>query len=156
MKSQNSLFLRITLFSMISIWIILIFFEIIAKAVNNLYVLIPFLKGMFSLVCHQDSSKSLAICDVHSLVCIRCTGLYFGAWLAAFLSLFYEKLFKYLKRSYFMALLGFMFLDVFFVNIGLYDYNSFISILSGIFLGFVCFLYLYKGLFEFYYNKEKE
>lgn len=156
MKSQNSLFLRITLFCMITIWIILIFFEIIAKGVNNLYVFIPFLKGMFSLVCHQDSTKSLEVCGVHSLVCVRCTGLYFGAWIGSIVTLFYAQVFIYIKRAYFFALLIFMFLDVFFVNIGLYKYNSFLSILSGIFLGLVCFSYLYKGLFEFYYNKEKE
>lgn len=156
MKSQNNFTLRIVLFCMISIWLILLFFEVIAKLNNNLYILIPFLKGVFSLVCHQDSTKSFEICGINSFVCIRCNGLYLGAWLSSFITLFYAELFKFLKRGYFFALLGFMFLDVFFVNIGLYSYNSFISILSGIFLGFVCFLYLYKGLFEFYYNKEKE
>ncbi|MFH0733799.1 MAG: DUF2085 domain-containing protein [bacterium] len=134
----------------LSFWISLIFFEIFLKYVPNLVILLPFLKKSLSLVCHQNENKLIDVCGINSLVCIRCSGLYLGAWFGSFLLFFIPFLFKKINKMYFFTALMLMVFDVFFITINLYIYNKLLSFFSGMFLGVVCFLYLYKSLFEYY------
>ena len=51
----------------------------------------PFLKQIYSTVCHQTDYKSIEFNGINFLVCARCCGIYFGALLGAVYLLFAAK-----------------------------------------------------------------
>ncbi len=147
--------LNIILFICLSMWIGLIFFEYFIKYIPNLALLLPFIKKSLSLVCHQHEHKLLHIFGINSLVCIRCSGLYLGAWFGSLILFVIPVLYTKVNKKLFFIALILMMMDVFFITVNLYNYNIYLSFFSGIFLGLVCFLYLYKALFEYYTTNTK-
>jgi uncharacterized membrane protein len=108
---------------------------------SRLLIFTPFVKKLYTNVCHQESYKCISINGRQFLVCSRCFGLYFGAFIASFLSLFFrldpKGLFKY-----FILSLIILFADIFSYNIGLYSYSKYIASVTGIFSGSILFIYI--------------
>lgn len=96
------------------------------------------LNHFYSPLCHQNHVKTFSIRSGKFLVCARCTGIYAGSLIAAFLSLIFKKI-----KSYFLlpAVL-FMLADVLFTSGGIYGYNKGLSFASGLLLGLSLFPYI--------------
>ena len=131
---------RIILFVMLLIWMAGIVFPVLTNS-SRLMIFTPFIKKLYTNVCHQESYKCISINGRQFLVCSRCFGLYFGALVASFLSLFIrldpKGLFKY-----FLLSLIILFADIFSYNIGLYSYSKYIASVTGIFSGSILFIYI--------------
>ncbi len=147
-KTDKTKYLNLILFILISIWLVLIYFSFLSVYLPFLSILNPFLKKMFSLVCHQENSKVYSCCGNSTFVCFRCLGLYWGAFFASIVTFFNRNLYLKNRRIYFFAALCFIIIDVLSVKIYLYSYNFYIAFLTGMLLGFISFLYLYKSIFE--------
>lgn len=141
-------YLNLILFILLIIWLLLIYFNFIAFLFPSLSIFKPFITKIFSLVCHQESDKVFNFMGIKTNVCFRCLGLYWGAFIASFILFFFDKLYLYASKTLFFISLCILFLDVLLVNLGFYAYNFYITFFTGLFLGFICFLYLYKSVFE--------
>jgi len=137
---KNSFAIRIILFLLLLIWMTGIAFPVLFAS-SRLIIFTPFVKKLFANVCHQQSYKCISINGQQLLVCSRCFGLYLGAFVFSFLSLFLKLspkgLFKYFILSLFI-----MFADIFSYNVGLYSYSKYIASLTGIFSGSILFIYI--------------
>ncbi len=140
--------INLFLFIVISIWLLLIYFDFLSIWFPILSIFKPLLHHMFSLVCHQNSSKLFTCCNHSTFVCFRCLGLYWGAFGSSFLLFFTPYLLLRINKFYFFIALLLVFIDVSSVNLNFYNYNFYLAFLTGFLLGFVSFLYLYKAIFE--------
>lgn len=98
----------------------------------------------YSLVCHRESYKLFCIEESCTQLCSRCTGIYVGALLTAASTIMWGKV-NTPDIKIFLAAIIFILLDIIFYNIGLYDYNQWIAITTGMFSGSVAFLYIRSG-----------
>lgn len=138
---KSKIFFRVLIFILILIWCLGFLSPIIFYKLNYLIITYPFTKNIYSLVCHQISSKSFNINGENLLVCARCTGIYSGALFASLLSLFYS--FKIIKNlNLFLYSIIPLALDVFFTTSGIYNYSKLLAFMTGIFFGSVSFLYI--------------
>jgi len=137
---KKSYILRIILLLSLLLWITGIIFPVLTAA-SRLTIFSPILKKLYSNVCHQESYKCISVNGREFLVCSRCFGLYIGALIASFLSLFLNLNPKGLFK-YFVISLIFMFADIFSYNVGLYPYSKYIACLTGIFSGSILFIYI--------------
>ena len=104
-------------------------------------VLYPVLKRDYGIVCHQRDVKTFAVFGHKLLVCARCTGIYFGALIISFVSLFIiKKIILDLKLLY--AAMIPMALDVLLTTFGVYQYSKYLAFLTGLFFGSVVFIYI--------------
>ena len=137
---KRSYAVRIIFFFLLLLWMLCIFFPVLASS-SQLIIFTPLLKKMFSNVCHQQNYKCITINGSQLFVCSRCFGLYLGALIISFLSIFIRfnpnGLFKFLLLS-----LAIMFADIFSYNIGLYSYSKYIASGTGIFSGSILFIYI--------------
>ncbi len=141
-------YLNLILFILIFVWLILIHFNFLSILFPSLSVLDLFISKMFSIVCHQEKDKVLT-CSGHSaFVCFRCLGLYWGVFISSFFLFIFKRLYNAANKKLFFTSLIFIGIDVLLVNLGIYKYNNYITFLTGFLLGFICFLYLYKSIFE--------
>lgn len=137
--------IRITLFLLITIWIFGIFIEFFIPLQNNLAYLFPFLKGIYSTVCHQQPEKLIEINGHHTSVCARCTGIYLGGMLSSSIFLIISTI--NLKSGKLMLVASVpMLIDVVLYSSGLYDYSINIAFITGLFFGSVGIAYIYHGL----------
>ena len=150
----NINYINLTLFVILLIWLILIYFSFLTILFPFLSFLQPIIYKMFSLVCHQEKDKVFTYLGMSTNVCFRCLGLYWGAFISSFFIFFFSKLYLHARKVLFFIALILLAIDVFLVNLGVYKYNIYTSFLTGIFLGFICFLYLYKSIFE-QFSQEK-
>lgn len=137
--------IRIVLFLLITIWVLGIFIEYFIPMQNNLAYLFPFLDGIYSTVCHQQPEKLVEINGHHTLVCGRCTGIYFGGLISAFIILFVSKL-NFKNGKLMLVASAPMLIDVILYSSGLYNYNINIALATGLFFGSVGIAYIYNGL----------
>lgn len=95
----------------------------------------PFLKQIYSTVCHQIDYKSLGINGINFLVCARCSGIYLGSLLSSVLFLFLtEKISS--KIDYLFISAAPMLIDVIFYSTGIYPYSKIIAFITGLIFGF--------------------
>lgn len=143
---------KFSFFILISIWVILIFAEPISSKFHEMLYALPFTQIIFSNVCHQNPDKLIETGYYHTLVCARCTGIYLGAWFSALIILILTKI-KEFEVKYLIISLIPVVADVFFVKIGLYNYNKTTAFISGTILGSSVFYYFYKVISSQYSGK---
>ena len=112
----------------------------------------PFKKLIYSTVCHQNVNKSFNCNDIPFLVCARCTGIYAGALISAFLLLIYSKHFIF-KTKYLILLAVPMLLDVILINFGAYNYIRSLSAITGLLFGSTVFLYILSAIENLLFSK---
>lgn len=111
------------------------------------------LKYNYSIVCHTQSDKLFTIGNFHTLVCSRCTGIYFGALISSFTIIF-----GFIKKvSTKLLLLSAvpMIIDIVLYSNSFYNYSKYIALFTGLLLGSVGFIYIHEAIFELL-RKEKE
>jgi uncharacterized membrane protein len=139
--------IKISLFILLLIWCFGYMIEFFIPVSNKLVYLIPFLKNNYSLVCHQDSHKLIRIGVYSMLVCARCAGIYSGAFLVSFISIFVVKPIIIPAKILFLSAVPMLF-DVIATTAGIYYYSKTAAFLTGILFGVVSFLYFYNALLE--------
>jgi len=81
---KNNLLLLL-LISLVFVWIAgFTIFSFLPKD-NSIQTLYPFFKMSYSRVCHQNPLKSFYMNGKYYLVCSRCAGIYFGAFVGLLL-----------------------------------------------------------------------
>jgi len=91
-------------------------------------------QNLLSLICHQQESKLFDFGNYHSLLCSRCTGIYFGAFMNGIVIMIFEiKKFRWTKFFYFSIFL--MIADIIFYQLKFYDYSQIIAIATGLIFG---------------------
>ncbi|MFZ1288616.1 MAG: DUF2085 domain-containing protein [Melioribacteraceae bacterium] len=130
------------LFLIIFIWCLGILAELLLDFFPSLFYLFPFLKYNYSIVCHTQSDKLLNYFGYHTLVCSRCSGIYFGSLISIILVLIgFEKSVSTKQLLLFSIPL---FLDVIFTTLNIYPYIYLLSFVTGLLLGSIGFSYIHK------------
>lgn len=106
---------------------------------------------MFGFVCHQQDDKLLTIFGIKTMVCARCTGIYFGMFVGSIYILFFNVI-KIKIKIFIFALLPILF-DVIFIEINLYAYSKLIAFLTGFIFGVMLFLFLSTVINSFYLER---
>jgi uncharacterized membrane protein len=140
--------LKLLIFVAIAFWLSGIFVEFIIPLFPPLAFVYPFLHGIYSNVCHQQSSKLIEYADYHTLVCARCTGIYLGGFISSFALLFVKSIKITDSKIILLAALP-MLIDVLLYSSGLYAYSKTIAFITGILFGSVGIVYIYLGLQNF-------
>ena len=140
----KSKFFNIVLFTLILLWCIGIIWEVVIHFFPNTIIALPFLKYNYSLVCHREPDKLLKIGHYTTLVCSRCSGIYFGALISSFILLF-AKLKKVSTKVMLLSSVP-MFIDVILHTLGVYTYSKPIALFTGLLLGSVGFIYIHDAL----------
>jgi uncharacterized membrane protein len=125
-------------FTLIFIWCIGILWEVVIHFFPNLIVALPFLKYNYSIVCHQEPEKLFSIGNYKTLVCSRCTGIYFGALFSSIIAL--TGLIRKTNTKVLLFSSIPMFIDVVLYSFGLYSYSKTIALFTGLLLGSVGFI----------------
>jgi uncharacterized membrane protein len=140
------LFVRLFISAIALIWItgfslpVLINDKIVEQSV------FPFVKHIYSLICHQEDLKSFSINGRQLFVCSRCSGIYTGSFISSLFLLFTLKQFQLKKIFLWIAPIP-MFIDVLFLRFHLYEYNKMVSMITGLFLGSILIIYI-SDVFE--------
>jgi uncharacterized membrane protein len=113
----------------------------------------PAAKKSFSLVCHQDPARTFTFAGAKMLVCVRCTGLYSGAAISSLLFLFPLTIREPHKKFLLIAAVP-VFIDVILYNAGLYSYNNTVSLITGLILGSVLFIFILAAIEKYIYTNE--
>lgn len=143
---------RLSLFFLLAIWII--GFLSPCLEISFLFPFYPFQKMIYSNVCHQNTAKSFACNNTSLLVCARCSGIYFGAFISSLFLMFYKKQFN-LKTKYLYLLSIPMIIDVALLTFKIYNYNKFVSAFSGILFGSAVFIYILSGIENLLFTENK-
>lgn len=138
-------YVKALFFFLILFWISGILVEFLIPEFNVLTITYPYLKIMYSSVCHQHIEKTIVWNGHHLLVCSRCFGIYSGSLISSLIFLFIP-IFKIKKISYLIIGAVPMFIDVLFYSIGIYNYSKEIAFFSGFLFGIVGIIYIYNGL----------
>jgi len=142
MKAKSR-FLRFILLIFIFVWTTGIISPCLSiSSLNSFY---PFQKILYSNVCHQNVNKSFICNGISFLVCARCTGIYFGAFISEVVIMIFNIKMKF-KTKYLYLLSIPMLLDVLFYSIGIYPYNKFVASSTGLLFGSSIFLYILSAL----------
>jgi uncharacterized membrane protein len=73
-------------------------------------------------------------------ICARCTGIYLGCLFISFLSVFIRlRIIGSISWLYIALIL--ILADVLFVSAGMYEYSKLISFITGLYFGFVIYIY---------------
>jgi uncharacterized membrane protein len=99
-----------------------------------------FLKNCYGNVCHQQHDKLLEISGIKLFVCWRCAGIYLGAFTAGFFNLFISK--KILITNFLFAASSIpIIVDVTLYSSGVYSYNNWTALLTGMAFAMTAFNY---------------
>jgi uncharacterized membrane protein len=115
----------------------------------------PILKHAYGEVCHQLPSKTFLIGSQKLLVCARCTGIYLGALLISFFSLFFIKKLNFGIKLLYISLAP-MLIDVIFSTLNIYKYSKLIAFGTGIFFGSIVFVYILAAIENNFIDKKPE
>ena len=115
----------------------------------------PFLKTFYGNVCHQQPEKTITLFGHSMLVCARCGGIYFGAFLSSIIILF-VKFQNGIKTKYFFLAGVPMLADVILYSLGIYHYSKTVAFLTGLLLGSAAFIYFYDALLILFREKENK
>jgi uncharacterized membrane protein len=129
-----------------------IFIEILLPIFPSLSYFFPFINLTYSHVCHQHPEKLISFEFGHSLTCARCTGIYFGTFVSSVLLLFL-KVKQNISHKLFLIAIVLILIDIIMYSTGVYNYSKIIALLTGMFFGSIVFYYFYKGLNEFFTDK---
>jgi uncharacterized membrane protein len=102
------------------------------------------LKRLYSTTCHQEGLKCISIGNDKMLVCARCAGIYFGAFISAIFALFI--IFPFISNKILLISILPLLMDVFLTSSGIYSYSQFLSFATGVIFGIVIFLFTMEEL----------
>ena len=108
-----------------------------------------FVDRIYSLVCHQEATKSFFISGNKLEVCARCTGIYTGGLLFSIIALFISRLKVRSKKWLVLSFIP-MSVDVLLYSAGIYDYSRWIAFTTGVILGSVSILYIFTGINDYF------
>lgn len=131
------------------IWCFGIFFPAIFHNANAYLFSHIFLNKIYSIVCHQQDSKSFFISSDKIEVCARCTGIYIGALIFSIPALLFPKLKPGSKKPLYISM-GIMAADIILYTTGAYSYSKWTAFITGLILGSVSILYIFAGLEEIF------
>jgi uncharacterized membrane protein len=146
LKSFKETKLRFFLFIIIAFWFAGIWGEYLPNIFPSLFPVLPILEHNYSIVCHGEPEKLIRISGYTSYTCARCTGIYLGALIISFISIFGLNLKISLKLLILSSLP--IFLDIILYSIGVYSYKHPVSLATGLFLGSIGFLYIQNCILE--------
>ena len=147
---NKMLLLRILIFSLILFWCL--GFSITSFFPDSIFmVFYPFLKHIYSFLCHQVDYKTIRVNDIHFLVCARCTGIYFGTLMTSLIFIFYYTNSDISSKFLFFAAAP-MILDIIFYSTGIYDYSAAISFSTGIIFGSTAIVYILIVLQKYFFK----
>jgi uncharacterized membrane protein len=138
--------LRLLLFLLLGIWCIGFSLNVISPGSTEAVVFSPVINLFYDNICHQDQNKTIELNGFSFFICARCTGIYTGALLVAFISIFF---FKEIKIPFRLITLTMIVLsaDVVINNFINSGYNKTTAFLTG-FLGGTVLLPVIISLFE--------
>lgn len=152
MHSKKIFPIKIILLTGLVLWNIGIFSPcLIGK--DNLFTY-HLIKFFYSPVCHQKIEKSFTCNHLQFMVCARCTGIYFGAMITAFLNLLPVTV-SISKRLFFYSTIP-MIIDIIFINLGVYNYNKVISFITGNIFGASVFIFIFEVVKDYFLELTKE
>lgn len=152
MQSKQLFPLKIFLFFALLIWNIGIFNPcFIGKENLFLHQLIKF---FYSPVCHQKLERSFTCNHLQFMVCARCMGIYFGALLAAGFNLLPISI-SISKRFLIYSAIPIA-ADVIMLNLGVYQYNKFLSFVTGNLFGASVFIFIFEIIKDYFLEIKKE
>lgn len=146
---QTSFYIKLLIFFMLLIWCTGIFFPVLSVTTQSYLVSHIFLDKIYSLVCHQENSKSYFFSGIKIEVCARCTGIYLGALIISIPGMIFSKL-KFHSKKILLLSIGIMTADVFLYSVGFYHYSRLVALLTGLILGSVSIPYIFEGINEYF------
>ena len=155
-KKENLFFkiisFRLILFLMLLIWCTGFSLYSFFPKSNEVLVFSPVIKKIYSAVCYQNEIRSFTISGKKLFVCERCTGIYLGALLFSFISIFV----KHLKLNDKILLASFSAIvsDVVIYSAGIFNYSKYYAFVTGFFFGSSAFLYILIILENEFFVKE--
>ena len=151
-KTKNKiLILKLFIISLLTIWIGGFLISFIIDIQNPL--LSHLINKIYSTVCHQENIKCISYQGHQMFVCARCSGTYFGAFIAAIVELRY--IFPELPLKVLFASIIPLLVDVVLSTVKVYGYSQVLAFLTGIILGFVVYLFIIKELENFALTNRK-
>ncbi len=132
------------LFLILLVWCLGILGEFIIHIFPKIAIIFPFLKYNYSIVCHQQNDKLFHYFGYSTLVCSRCTGIYFGGLISTFLIIFNFK--KDISTKILILASTPLFIDVILTSIGVYNYSHYFALVTGLLLGSFGFFYIHKSI----------
>lgn len=145
---------------------VILFILILLWTIGSIALLVPFLNKIFlpaypllqivySPVCHQESAKLICVDSLCSFLCARCAGIYFGALVISFITLF-KVYIKVLPIKYFLIFSLPLIFDVLMVSSNFYNYSHIIALITGFIFGCTAFYYFYIGISEVSFFKLRD
>lgn len=131
---------RIALFFSLSLWNFLIYFNFFRFCRENLFLMSPFIRHDFSLICHQETGKLIVYGGAQSFLCARCCGIYAGSLLGSFLLIFVPGI-RIRSKTVLISAIP-MAADSMFARLGLYNYHKFGAFLTGFIFGIAGLFYI--------------
>ncbi len=138
--NQRFQLFRISLFIILFFWCIGFSLKSIFPHSTEVLIFSPVLKKIYSSVCYQDDLKTFTVSGERLFVCIRCTGIYFGALVFSFFSIFLKKI--RISKKLFLAGLSAVIADVVLYSSGIFSFSQYFAFVTGFFFGSVAFLYI--------------
>ena len=147
MNFKDSFSYDLIFFTLILFWFFGIVSQFVAIYFPSFLVITPLCKYNYSLVCHIETDKLIYYNSASTFTCARCTGIYFGALIAAFLFLVGITI-KVSLKLLFLSFIPILF-DIAMYYIGIYQYSITIAFFTGVLLGSVGFIYIRNILMKF-------
>ncbi len=145
---------KILILLFILFWFIGIFFLPLFQFLEKTVFIFPFLKDLYGNVCHQEIAKTLEVNNYPLLVCARCSGIYFGAFIFSIIFLVIAEKF-YQHKLLLPTIIVIVIIDVSLSTLGLINYSKISAFTTGFLLGSVSFIYFYNALIELISKKRK-
>jgi len=121
---------------------------------DELMVLYPFTKNLFSRICHGIESRCFVIDGVPLHLCARCLGIYSGLFLGSVSALFLNKQYKRFENRSFLAIALVPILTSRILEwTGITGYSLLGALFSGFLSGYILFLYISNRFLFNYQNR---
>lgn len=132
------------LFIILFIWCSGILGDYLISIFPNTLIIFPFLKYNYSIVCHQQSGKLFHYFGYSTLVCSRCTGIYFGGLISIILIIFNFK--TDISTKILVSASIPLLIDVTLTTFGVYNYSNNFALMTGLLLGSFGFFYIHGSI----------
>jgi uncharacterized membrane protein len=141
----NRLLVRVIIFIAVAVWCAGFAYNSLIPSSAYTILSSLFLKKIYGAVCHQRIAKTFFINGHYFFVCARCTGIYSGALILSFISLF--SLHNLSGKTKFLVISAIpMLIDVVSTTTGIYAYSKIIALITGLFFGSAVFVYILAAL----------
>jgi uncharacterized membrane protein len=149
---HKMMLLRLVLFFILLLWCLGFSINFLFPKSEELLVFSPVIKKIYSTVCYQDELRTLSFYGKKLFVCTRCTGIYLGALLFSFISIFFGQIKS--SGNLFLAGMSTIFADIIIYSTGIFNYSKYYAFVTGFFFGSAAFLYILIILENEFFAKE--